>query len=140
MREELPRLYDDLAPWFHLLTAPAEYAEEAEWYRQAFLETANVPTRTLLELGSGGGNMASHYKRHFQSTLVDLAPRMLALSQQLNPECEHVQGDMRTVRLRRQFDAVLVHDAVVYLTTEDDLRQAMVTAYVHTRPGGVTIF
>jgi hypothetical protein len=47
---------------------------------------------------------------------------------------------MRTVRLGRTFDAVLVHDAVMYLTTEADLRQAMATAFVHCRPGGVAIF
>ena len=28
------RLYGDLAPWFHLLTAPADYAAEAERYRE----------------------------------------------------------------------------------------------------------
>src|SRR6059058_4645207 len=127
MPDELPRLYTDLAPWFHLLTAPAEYVEEAEFFRRAFLEAADVPPRTLLELGSGGGNIASYYKRHFQATLVDLSPQMLALSRRLNPECEHIQGDMRTVRLGRVFDAVFVHDAVVYLTTEEDLRQAMAT-------------
>ncbi|HEY7061539.1 MAG TPA: class I SAM-dependent methyltransferase [Chloroflexota bacterium] len=140
MSDTLPRLYTELAPWYHLLTAPEEYAEEAAWYRQVFLEAADTPPRTLLELGSGGGNMASHYKQHFQSTLVDLSSEMLALSQRLNPECEHVQGDMRTVRLGRTFDAVFVHDAVVYLTTEDDLRAAMATAFVHCRPGGVALF
>jgi SAM-dependent methyltransferase len=140
MPDELPRIYTDLAPWFHLLTAPSEYDEEAEFYRRAFLEAATAPPRTLLELGSGGGNMASHYKHWFESTLVDLSPEMLALSQDLNPECEHVVGDMRTVRLGRIFDAVLVHDAVMYLTTEADLRQAMATAFVHCRPGGVAVF
>jgi SAM-dependent methyltransferase len=140
MPEPLPRLYTELADWFHLLTAPEEYAEEAELFRQALVETAATPPRTLLELGSGGGNIASHYKRHFQSTLVDLSPEMLALSQRINPECEHIQGDMRTVRLGRTFDAVFVHDAVMYLTTEADLRQAMTTAFVHCRPGGVAIF
>ncbi len=140
MPEPLPRLYTERATWFHLLTAPAEYAEEAELYRQVLLETAPTPPRTLLELGSGGGNTASHYKRHFQSTLVDLSPEMLALSQSINPECEHIQGDMRTVRLGRTFDAVFVHDAVMYLTTAADLRQAMTTAFVHCRPGGVAIF
>lgn len=140
MSTTLPRLYTELASWFHLLTAPADYAEEAEFYRRLFADAAATPLRTLLELGSGGGNMASHYKRHFASTLVDLSPRMLALSQTINPECEHLQGDMRTVRLGRRFDAVLVHDAVMYLTTEADLRQAMMTAFVHCRPGGVALF
>lgn len=65
---------------------------------------------------------------------------MLALSRILNPECEHIQGDMRTVRLRRVFDAVFVHDAVAYLTTEAELRQAMITAFVHCRPSGVALF
>jgi SAM-dependent methyltransferase len=140
MSVEMPRMYTEIASWFHLLTAPAEYAEEAEFYLRAFAEAAGEPPGTLLELGSGGGNMASHYKRQVASTLVDLAPGMLAISQRINPECEHFLGDMRTVRLGRQFDAVLVHDAVMYMTTEDDLRQAMATAFAHCRPGGVAIF
>jgi len=94
----------------------------------------------LLELGSGGGNMASHYKRHFQSMLVDRSEQMLDISRRINPECEHLQGDMRNVRLGRQFDAVFVHDAVMYMTTRNDLRQAIETAYVHCRPGGVAVF
>ena len=140
MTATVPRLYTDLAGWFHLLTAPAEYDEEAEFYRQLMVEAADAPPRTLLELGSGGGNMASHYKRHFASTLVDLSPQMLAISERINPECEHIQGDMRTVRLGRTFDVVFVHDAVTYLTTEADLHQAMAAAFVHLRPGGVAIF
>jgi SAM-dependent methyltransferase len=136
----LPRLYTELAGWFHLLTAPEDYAEEAGRYRRQILEAADGPVETLLELGSGGGNMASHYKRHFASTLTDLSEEMLALSRPLNPECEHVQGDMRTLRLGRTFDVVFVHDAVTYLTSEDDLKQAMVTAFVHLRPGGVALF
>jgi hypothetical protein len=46
---------------------------------------------------------------------------------------------MRTLRLGREFDVVFVHDAISYLTTEDDLRAAIETAAVHVRPGGVVI-
>jgi SAM-dependent methyltransferase len=140
MSESLPRRYTDLADWFHLLTAPEEYDEEAEVYSRLLLEAAATPPRTLLELGAGGGNNAWHYKRLFTPTLVDLSPRMLAQSARINPECEHVVGDMRTVRLGRLFDAVFVHDAVMYLTTEDDLRQAMATAFIHCKSGGVALF
>src|SRR5262249_28904388 len=42
--------------------------------------------------------------------------------------------------LGRTFDAVLVHDAVMYLTTEDDLRQAIETAWAHLGPGDVAVF
>ena len=135
----LPRLYSDLAPWFPILTSPEEYAHEASRYR-AVLESLTPPPRTLLELGSGGGNNASHLKSHFEMTLVDLSPEMLEVSRRLNPECEHLQGDMRSVRLDRLFDAVFVHDAVMYLESEDELERAMETAFVHTRPGGGALF
>ena len=133
------RLYGDLAPWFHLLTAPGDYATEAERYRT--LIRAVVPDAvTLLELGSGGGNNASHLKRDFTCTLSDVSPQMLTLSRELNPECEHVLGDMRTLRLGRTFDAVFVHDAIAYMTTESDLHDCIGTAFAHTRPGGVAVF
>jgi hypothetical protein len=73
-------------------------------------------------------------------TLVDLSPHMLATSRSINPELEHIEGDMRAIRLGREFDAVFVHDAILYMTTEDDLRAAIETAYVHCRPGGVAAF
>ena len=132
------RLYGDLAPWFHLLTAPADYAAEAARYERLILEAAPDAT-TLLELGSGGGNNASHLKQRFTCTLSDISPQMLALSRTVNPECEHVLGDMRTLRLGRTFDAVFVHDAVAYMATEDDLRDCLRTAHAHTRPGGVAL-
>jgi SAM-dependent methyltransferase len=140
MNDKQPRLYSEFSDWYYLLTAPDEYAEESAFFLRLFNEALGNPPRTLLELGSGGGNMASHYKREVQATLTDLSPAMLALSARLNPECEHQQGDMRTVRLGRSFDAVFVHDAICYLTTESDLRQAMATAFLHCRPGGVAIF
>ncbi len=135
-----PRLYRELASWFHLLTPPEEYTEEAETYRGLLVGAADGPVRTVLELGSGGGNNASHLKAHFQMTLTDLSEEMLAISRDLNPECEHLQGDMRTVRLGRTFDAVFVHDAIEYVTTVADLRATMETAFVHCRPGGAAVF
>jgi SAM-dependent methyltransferase len=133
-------MYSDLAEWFHLLTAPADYAFEAGVFRDAILAASDERPRTLLELGSGGGNNASHLKHAFTCTLTDLSPPMLALSATINPECEHLPGDMRTLRLGRTFDAVLIHDAIVYMLDERDLRAAMETAFVHLRPGGVAVF
>lgn len=134
------KLYTDLAVWWPLLSPPSEYEEEAGIYAQAMLDACEGDARTLLELGCGGGNNASFLKRRFECTLVDPAPGMLAHSRALNPECEHREGDMRTVRLGREFDVVFVHDAVCYMTTLEDLRQAVATAWVHCRPGGAVLF
>jgi SAM-dependent methyltransferase len=137
---EQPKLYGELASWFHLLSSPSDYAEEADFARKLLVETGAAAPRTVLELGSGGGNNASHLKAHFQMTLVDLSPGMLELSRKLNPDCEHLMGDMKTLRLRRNFDAVFVHDAIMYMTTEDDLRRAAETAFVHCKTEGAAVF
>ena len=133
------KIYNEFADWFHLLTHPSEYAEEAADYVR-LIEGACPDARTLLELGAGGGNNAFHMKRRFSCTLTDLSPRMLEVSRSINPDCEHLAGDMRELRLGREFDAVFLHDAVEYMTTLDDLAGAVATAYVHTRPGGVALF
>ena len=65
---------------------------------------------------------------------------MLEVSRKLNPGCAHVQGDMRTVRLGELFDAVLVHDAIDYVTSQHDLQLVIDTAFAHCRPGGMAVF
>jgi SAM-dependent methyltransferase len=91
----MPKLYAELASWFHLLTAPEDYAEEAKLYAGLLTAAADSPVHRVLELGSGGGNNASHLKAQFELTLVDRSPEMLEVSRSLNPECDHVLGDMR---------------------------------------------
>jgi SAM-dependent methyltransferase len=135
----IPKLYDELASWWPLLSVPEDYADEAAFFHRTLLDACAQPPQTLLELGSGGGNNASHLKAHFHMTLVDRAPGMLAVSRALNPECEHIEGDMRTLRLGRLFDAVFIHDAIMYLTSERELRQAIETCFVHCRPGGAAL-
>jgi SAM-dependent methyltransferase len=133
------RLYSDLADWWPLISPPEEYAEEAA-FAARLLGQAERPVREVLELGSGGGHCASHLTSRFTMTLVDASSEMLAVSRRLNPDCPHIVGDIRTIRLGRDFDAVFVHDAVSYMTSEADLTQAMETAYAHCRPGGVAVF
>jgi SAM-dependent methyltransferase len=133
------RLYHDIADWWPLISPPEEYADEAA-YLAAVLRAARAGVRDVLDLGCGGGHVAMHLKSAFSLTLVDISSEMLAVSRRLNPECAHHQGDMRTVRLGKTFDAVLVHDAVDYITSRDDLRKVIETAHAHCRPGGVALF
>lgn len=131
--------YSQLAEWWPLFSPPVHYVEEAADLL-ARLKPLPPPGRaTLLELGSGGGSLAFHLKPHFTLTLTDLSDGMLAQNRAVNPEAEFIQGDMRTLRLGRQFDYVLVHDAVCYMTTIDDLGAAIQTAATHCRPGGTVV-
>lgn len=125
--------YEALAPWYPLLTPLEDYPEEAEAL-QALLGSA----RTVLELGSGAGHL-SHHLVGVDRVLTDLSEPMLDLSRAINPTCEHVLADMRTLRLGRVFDAVFVHDAVCYMHTRDDLAAMAATARAHLGPGGVFV-
>lgn len=133
-------LYSDIADWWLLVSPPEDYVEEAPFYSQLLIDTADADVSRVLELGSGGGSNAFHMKKRFRLTLVDLSPDMLRQSRTLNPECEHLEGDMRHVRLGREFDAVFVHDAASYLASEEDLRLASETAFLHCRSGGAVMF
>ena len=136
MSEDLPKLYTELSGWWQLISPTEDYADEAAFFAELFRAEG---VRTVLELGSGGGNVAWFLKRDFQLTLTDLSGAMLAESKKQNPELEHIEGDMRTLRLGRKFDGVLIHDAIVYMTSEEDLRAAFVTAFEHCGPGGVAV-
>lgn len=140
MSDAVPLMYGQLASWFHLLTPPDDYAAEAAELLHLLQEHVDGPLETALELGSGGGNLASHLADRLQLVLTDLSPRMLALSRSINPAAEHIEGDMRRLRLGRTFDAVIAHDAITYMTCEADLRAALETAYLHLRIGGAAIF
>lgn len=135
----LPRLYTELAAWWPLLSRPEHYEEEARIFQHALLGFARGDVGDVLELGSGGGNNASHLEARFSMTLVDRAPGMVEVSRALNPRCEHHVGDMRDVRLDRTFDAVFLHDAISYLTTLEDLARTFETAALHCREGGVVL-
>lgn len=133
------QLYEELADWWPLVSPVSHYREESDEYLRLFRSAATGPLKEVLELGSGGGNNASYLKREFTLTLVEPSEGMRKVSRELNPECEHLPGDMRTVRLGRTFDGVFVHDAIEYMTTEEDLRAALETVSVHLRPGGVAV-
>ena len=134
------KMYAELATWWPLLSPPDDYLDEATFFHQVLVGAGLPPAPTLLELGCGGGNNAVHLKAHFaQVTLTDLSPEMLDLSRTLNPECEHLVGDMRTLRLGHAFDVVFIHDAIDYMTTEHDLRLALETAFVHCTAGGLAL-
>lgn len=133
------RLYNDLVHLMPLLTPPGDYAEEAGRWRGVLREKLGPGRHEILEMGVGGGHNLSHLTAHFQATAVDISEPMLDLCRSLNPGVELHLGDMRSIRLGRRFPAVLIHDAVSYMLTEEDLRAAFLTAAAHLNPGGTFI-
>lgn len=78
-------------------------------------------------------------KQWYNLTLSDISEEMLVISKKLNPECEHHPGDMKTLRLNKTFDAVFIHDAIMYMVSENELEQALLTAFIHCKAGGMAL-
>ena len=137
--EKLPRMYAEFAHHWPLISDAANYANEAGYWRDTLRSKLGPGRHELLELGVGGGNNLSHLTKDFKAVAADLSPEMVEQARKLNPDVEFHVGDMRTIRLGRTFDAVLIHDAICYMLTEDDLRATFATAAAHLEPGGVFI-
>lgn len=135
-----PRLYDDLAYLWPVLSPPGDYESEAQTIVDTIMPAMPDDRRPrLLELGAGGGHTLVHIADRFDCTAVDLSPSMLENCRRLVPSARVITGDMRSVRLEETFDAVLVHDAIDYMTTPRDAQAALATVAAHLRPGGVAV-
>jgi SAM-dependent methyltransferase len=131
--------YNELAWTEDWLTDPADYEDEAGGYVSLIMKNSVRIPKTMLHLGSGAGGMDRVFKRHFQITGVDVSPGMLARARTLHPDIEYVEGDMRSVRLKREFDVVAIPDSIDYMVSRDDLDKAIGTAVEHLRPGGIVL-
>ncbi len=133
-------LYTDLAwLWPMWGDAATEYARYGQHVTGLIRRHAKRPATTLLDIGCGGGKNVLNLKREFDVTGLDLSPVMLAQAKDLNPDCTFLQGDMRTFKLGRTFDALLMDDAISHMNRRADFVAAFRTAYAHLNPGGVLV-
>lgn len=133
-------LYSDLA-WLWPLWGDAEeeYGPYCAFVADLIARHARRPVESVLDIGCGGGKNMLHLKRRFRLTGLDRSPEMLEQARRLNPECAFVEGDMRTFRLGRSFDAILMDDAISHMDNAVDFAAAFRVAVDHLNPGGVLI-
>jgi len=131
--------YNQLAWTEDFLAEPADYEQEVAHYADMVRQHASPPVHTLLHLGCGAGGQDLFFKRNFSVTGVDLSIGMLDKARAKNPEIEYIEGDMRTNRLDRKFDAVVIPDSIDYIATPGGLQQVIHTAALHLRKGGVLL-
>ena len=131
-------LYSELAKWWPLLSPRADYEPDGIFFG-SLLANALEKWDSVLELGCGSGYLVSHFPDRLRKVMVDESPEMLAECARANPQAQLVEADLRTLALDELFDAVLIHDALMYMTSEAALREAVQSAAAHCRPGGVVL-
>lgn len=136
--KDIQRMYHDLAWTWPIISPPEDYVEETEIMAEAIRKYSMIPSRTLLNLGCGGGHEDKTLKKYFQITGVDLSKDMLKLARDLNPENKYIEGDLRGIKLDEKFDASIA-TSLAYMKSRDELSSAFQTIYKHLNPGGVFI-
>lgn len=139
------KVFDAYAAYYDLLYRDKDYAGEAA-YVLGLLAAQGVRGGTMLELGCGTGRHAEQFARSGYSVHgVDLSAAMVerAARRFADDSSEHrfEVGDIRTLRLDRQFDAVVsLFHVFSYQSTNEDLDRAFHTASSHLRVGGALVF
>ncbi len=131
--------YNDLAWTEDWLADPEDYEDEVMAYVNLIKKSAIEPPRTLLHLGSGAGGHDRIFKRYFTITGVDLSKGMLEKARLTHPDIEYIEGDMRNLRLNREFDVVAIPDSIDYMNSPDDLQKAIQTAVAHLKSNGILL-
>lgn len=141
--------FGNYAHYYDLLYRDKNYLGEVQFIEKLIQNYAPT-TKSILDLGCGTGTHATLLaKEGYQVHGVDLSADMLKIaSDRLNhlpkevaSRLEFSQGDLRTIQIDNQFDAVIsLFDAIGYQTTNEDLQAAFATAKAHLKTGGIFIF
>ena len=131
--------YSDLAWTEHIITSPDDYEEETCLYVNLIKENAVIEAKSLLHLGCGAGGNDYTFKKHFKVTGVDISQDMLKIARTTNPEITYMHGDMRSIDLKKRFDAIAIPESIDYMATIPELQNAICTASRHLKPGGVLL-
>jgi SAM-dependent methyltransferase len=133
------RMFDDLSWTWPIINPPEKHVSDSEVLIEILRTQSSFPAKTLLNLGSGGGNDDYTLKNAFDVTGVDYSLRMLDLARKLNPQVEYVHGDMRNMLFDKLFDSAIITESINYMLTERDLKGVYETAYIHLNPGGMLL-
>ncbi|MGB2203300.1 MAG: class I SAM-dependent methyltransferase [Pseudooceanicola atlanticus] len=116
----------------------AKHLIEAPWLDRMFALLGPAPR--VLDLGCGAGEPIARalIERGARVAGLDIAPAMLALARDRMPEAEWIEGDMRSLALERQFDAIIGWHSFFHLTA-DDQRRTLPRLAAHLAPGGALL-
>lgn len=127
MSESLGRQFNEYAEIYdELFSAAMDYEKEVEFYDKVLRETK---AKKILEAGCGAGNRAKYFiDRGYDYTGLDISEGMLKIARRKYPDVKFTHGDIRGLKLKESFDAIIfVGVGSAYLATDDDALAALKT-------------
>lgn len=129
----LSEVYDRVYSW-------KDYGKEAARIRQLVRRWGSSSATTLLDVACGTGEHLRHLARSYVVTGLDTSGPMLRVARAKVPNARFVRADMRTFRLREQFDVVTcLFSSIGYVRSTADLDRTVANLARHAKPGGLVI-
>lgn len=139
-------VFGSYARYYDLIYKDKDYPVEVEFIESLIHQYGAGDVTTILDLGCGTGNHALLLaEKGYSVTGVDRSEDMLAIARKKATiekiTVEFVKADIRDFKLNKKFDTIIAMFAVMsYQTKNEDIEQALKTAYRHLTPGGLFIF
>ena len=116
-----------------------DYDEEYEFYNKLIQEKK---CNSILEIGSGTGNLAKRFQENNQNYLgLDYSQSMIDIAQERNKNSIFIHGDMRNFVLENTVDAIIITGrSTSYLTNNEDVIDPFESVYKNLNANGVLIF
>ena len=125
---------------YNLIYKKKCYKKESD-YIITLLKKNQILHNNILELGMGTGNHAIHMiNKNYDVTGVEKSYEMLKIAKKI-PKLICILEDIRSVRLNKNFDAVIsLFHVINYMLTNSDINNFFKTANIHLKKGGLLIF
>ena len=116
-----------------------DYDEEYEFFNQLIQETN---CKSILEIGSGTGNLAKRFKENHQDYIgLDYSQNMIEIAQERNKDCTFIHGDMRNFELQTLVDAIIITGrSTSYLINNEDILNTFESVFKNLSSNGILIF
>ncbi|MBF4491740.1 class I SAM-dependent methyltransferase [Flavobacterium sp. MR2016-29] len=130
---KMAKIYDAMYQTF------VNYDEEYTFYNKLVQENNAF---SILEIGSGTGNLAKRFQENKQNyTGLDYSEDMISIARERNKDCTFLQGDMREFKLSSSVDSILITGrSTSYLITNDDINRTFDSVHKNLTENGVLIF
>ncbi len=116
-----------------------DYDEEYEFYNKLIQEKN---CSSLLEIGSGTGNLAKRFQENNQNYMgLDYSQSMIEIAQNRNKDCTFIHGDMRNFELEKPVDAIIITGrSTSYLINNEDIIDTFECIHKNLNADGIFIF
>ncbi|MDI6704403.1 MAG: class I SAM-dependent methyltransferase [bacterium] len=140
------KVFENYANFYDTFYQDKDYKAECDFLEEVFKKYTKSPVKTILDLGCGtGGHSLILAQRSYEVTGVDFSEKMLEIGRNKVREedipVKFLQGDLRSLNLKKKFDAATAMFAVMgYQTSNEDVENTLRSVRRHLNPGGLFVF